>query len=322
MKKRVIFIKILYCRIGWMNSYNGILDGDNIKNGGSYNKEHIGHEIYNFSSYTGKYYGYVQPVGNTINIDKITNQKEKDYIDEVLVVWVATKDNYGQVIVGWYKNARVYRNYQRVPTNVLEQRDLKTHFEYNVFSEESTLILPIEKRRSKIIGMGQSNVWYGNSEMNEIVLNYINDFDNNVNIEINDITKNLERLEGYEKKVVTKARINQSKFRTLLLNKYEHCCLCGISKEELLVASHIKPWSKSDKNEKVNQYNGLLFCAMHDRLFDLGFISFHDDGTILISKELNSADITFSNIDSKKAIEITNDNIPFIKYHRENIFRK
>lgn len=315
-------MKILYCRIGWMNSYNGLLNGDTIKNGGSYNKKNIGHEIYNFASYNENYYGYVQPVGNTINIDKITNQKEKDYIDDVLVVWIATKDNYGQVVVGWYKNAIVYRKCQKVPNNVLEQREDKNYFEYYMYSKDATLILPTEERKTKIQGMGQSNIWYGNNQVNEQVLEYIKNYEQKRENIIEQITENLSILEGKEKEIITKARINQSIFRNKMLNKYKHCCLCGITNQDLLVASHIKPWSKSNKNEKVNEYNGLLLCSMHDKLFDLGYISFNDDGTILISKKLDKNDQIFSNIDEKRTIEITNDNIPFIKYHRDNIFKK
>lgn len=65
-------MKILYCRVGLMNSYNGIKEDDDcIKNGGSYNRDNIGHEIYNFSNCNGIYYGYVQPKSNSININRI-----------------------------------------------------------------------------------------------------------------------------------------------------------------------------------------------------------------------------------------------------------
>jgi predicted restriction endonuclease len=41
-----------------------------------------------------------------------------------------------------------------------------------------------------------------------------------------------------------KHRLNQGEFRDQLLKRYdEKCCLCNINMEELLVASHIKPWS-------------------------------------------------------------------------------
>ena len=38
---------IIFCRIGWMISYNGAVS-EKPQNGGSYNINHIGHETYNF----------------------------------------------------------------------------------------------------------------------------------------------------------------------------------------------------------------------------------------------------------------------------------
>ncbi len=311
-------MKILYCRIGYMNSYNGLVN-DSIKNGGSYNKDNIGHEIYNFTLYDDTYYGYVQPVkGGTINLDRITNQKEGDFLDGVLVIFVATRDKYGQVIVGWYKNARVYRKYQMLDDDVLKERDNKFS-EYSIKSKKATILTLLE-RTMKIKGFGRSNVWYGNDEMNSKVLEYINDYETKRNREIESID-NLNSLKGYEKEIITKARINQSIFRNKLLQKYKHCLLCGIDKEELLIASHIKPWSVSNENEKLDEYNGLLLCAMHDKLFDLGLISFESDGSILISDELNKINRVYSNIDLNRKIEVNIYNIPYLKYHRENIFK-
>lgn len=317
-------MKILYIRNGWMSSYNGLLN-DNLQGGGSYNNEHIGHEIYNFASYDGQYYGYVQPVrGTTINIDRIDEKNSGEYVDNVLVVHIATRPNYGQVIVGWYKEARVYKNYQKVDKNVLDKRNFKFD-EYSIYSTDATLILPVEERKFKIgktDGLGQSNVFYGNDDINERVIKYILEYDNNLKKEIETIEKGTELLKGSDKEIITKARVNQGKFRDKMLNKYKHCCLCGIDNPDLLVASHIKPWNVSTEIEKLSEYNGLLLCSMHDKLFDKGYISFNDNGTILVSNSLTKINKLFSNIDEKRMITITDDNIPFIKYHRENIFKK
>lgn len=317
-----IMKKIIYCRVGWMNTYNGLHNGDAIKHGGSYNKNNIGLEIYNFASYNGIYYGYVQPTNDTINIEKNFNEKKNDYANNVLVVFVATSDKYGQVVVGWYNNAKVYKKYQMIPNKVLVKRKLKEINVFNLCSNDATLILPVEKRNMVIKGIGRSNVWYGNDEMNAKVIRYIDDFNANREKEIKKVNQNLISLEGQERETIIKSRVNQGIFRDIMLNKYKHCCLCGITNQNLLIASHIKPWSKSDKNEKLNEYNGLLLCSIHDKLFDLGYISFNDDGTILISNELNNNDRILSNINESNKIEITEDFIPFIRYHRENIFRR
>ena len=129
-----------------------------------------------------------------------------------------------------------------------------------------------------------------------------------------------EELEEKEKEAVVKVRINQDKFREKLINKYKKCCLCNVNMNELLVASHIKPWSISDANEKLDIHNGLLMCPNHDKLFDRGYISFDDTGRILISEKLDDNNRMYMNITPTMKIDITEENIKYIKYHRKNVF--
>ncbi|MFQ7024234.1 MAG: HNH endonuclease [Lachnospira pectinoschiza] len=114
--------------------------------------------------------------------------------------------------------------------------------------------------------------------------------------------------------------MNQDKFREKLINKYKKCCLCNVNMNELLVASHIKPWSISDANEKLDIHNGLLMCPNHDKLFDRGYISFDDTGRILISEKLDDNNRMYMNITPTMKIDITEENIKYIKYHRKNVF--
>lgn len=130
--------------------------------------------------------------------------------------------------------------------------------------------------------------------------------------------------EGKEKEAIIKIRVNQGAFRRGLLRRYNHCCLCGVTNEEFLIASHIKPWSKSDPEEKTDIYNGLLLCPNHDKLFDEGWITFDDNGKIIISKDINKSnkyDSVLLNVNDDMKIEIHNKNKYYIKYHREHIFR-
>ncbi|MDC9606062.1 hypothetical protein [Xenorhabdus griffiniae] len=60
---------IIFCNTGWMNQYDGI-DGDSLRDGGSYNEENIGLEVCNFTNVNGFVYGYVQSPGN-INIERL-----------------------------------------------------------------------------------------------------------------------------------------------------------------------------------------------------------------------------------------------------------
>lgn len=113
-------------------------------------------------------------------------------------------------------------------------------------------------------------------------------------------------------------------FRDLLLNRYNRCCLCDVKDTALLIASHIKPWAESEPKEKLDVNNGFLMCPNHDKLFDKGYITFEDDGTIRISKGLTENEMTFLNVNSKMHIEptLTKGNKKYLKFHRKDIFNK
>lgn len=129
------------------------------------------------------------------------------------------------------------------------------------------------------------------------------------------------KLEGKMRHMIIEARVNQSYFRNCLISKYKKCCLCNVSSNELLIASHIKPWSASNKYEKLDEDNGLLLYPNHDALFDSGYISFDDNGRILISNSLSKNEYIFMNVNINMRIEINNQSKKYLKYHRENIFR-
>lgn len=115
-------------------------------------------------------------------------------------------------------------------------------------------------------------------------------------------------------------RINQGIFRDLLLKKYNRCCLCEVENPTLLIASHIKPWVESEPEEKLDVDNGFLMCPNHDKLFDKGYITFDDDGKIIISDRLTENDRVFLNVNSRMHIELTESNKKYLKFHRENVF--
>ena len=140
---------------------------------------------------------------------------------------------------------------------------------------------------------------------------------------VDEIDKEIEtkQLQGEEREALIKVRVNQSAFRKLLMRRYTHCCLCDVDDESLLVASHIKPWAKSNHAEKVDVNNGLLLCPNHDKLFDRGYISFDNGGHIVISDELSKNCAISMNIKNDMQIELSNDNIKYMEYHRNNVLK-
>ena len=140
---------------------------------------------------------------------------------------------------------------------------------------------------------------------------------------VDEIDKEIEtkQLQGEEREALIKVRVNQSAFRKLLMRRYTHCCLCDVDDESLLVASHIKPWAKSNSAEKVDVNTGLLLCPNHDKLFDRGYISFDNGGHIVISDELSENSAISMNIKNDMQIELSNDNIKYMEYHRNNVLK-
>ena len=128
--------------------------------------------------------------------------------------------------------------------------------------------------------------------------------------------------DGKEAYSYVKTRINQGAYRKELLKRYHSCVLCKMGFENALIASHIKPWSVSKKEEKTDCDNGFMLCPNHDKLFDSGYISFDDLGRILISDQLNESDRLLLNVHSDMKIRISEGNKKYLKYHRSHLFQK
>jgi predicted restriction endonuclease len=140
-------------------------------------------------------------------------------------------------------------------------------------------------------------------------------------LEIKSIEENIDNLNSLEKESIIKTRIGQSKFKHGLLKIYRKCVLCEIKKHDLLIASHIKPWSVSNNDEKLDLNNGLLLCPLHDKLFDLGYISFDINGNIKISPLISSDEYNSLNINVNARIELKNSILIYMRWHNENIYK-
>jgi hypothetical protein len=78
-----------------------------------------------------------------------------------------------------------------------------------------------------------------------------------------------------ENKKATKIiRLRQYAFRkALLLGNKGRCCLSKIGPPDLLIASHIVPWSKHTQH-RGDSRNGLLLNALLDKAFDKGYFQY------------------------------------------------
>ena len=138
--------------------------------------------------------------------------------------------------------------------------------------------------------------------------------------------KNIEIPEGLTKESVVKTRVNQNFFRKTILASYGSCCVTGLPVPELLIASHIIPWSVDEKN-RTNPRNGICLNSLHDKAFDSGLITISKDFRVIASTRLSTYDsenmrFLIDSIGSK--IRLPNRFLPdqqFLQFHRENVFQ-
>ena len=136
--------------------------------------------------------------------------------------------------------------------------------------------------------------------------------------------------EGEDVVSQTKRRKGQEYFRRMILANYGgRCALMGIDIPQLLLASHIKPWSVSTPLQKLNPENGICLSALYDKAFDEGLITFSpDDYSVNLSSALRDYetkeyyDKHFGVIIGKKLILPTKylPSRDFLAYHRDNVF--
>jgi putative restriction endonuclease len=101
-----------------------------------------------------------------------------------------------------------------------------------------------------------------------------------------DALKGTEHLKGEYKLREVKTRINQNVFRQIVIANYSgKCAITGIDIQDLLVASHIVPWSKNEK-ERLNPENGICLSALYDKAYDKGYIGINENFEIILSNVL------------------------------------
>lgn len=171
-----------------MTYYAGSQEGDEKPIGGDkYNKTNIGHEVYNFRNVNGRLYGYFENLcpmaANLVRIDPSVPDAES--LDGVTVVFVARRKDYGQVIVGWYRDATVFLHLQQA-TEDMQRGDYR--YSLTTKSRDAVLLPSINRVHKMPSGKGtmeRTNVFYAYDIKGSPVampwmeesLQYIHDYD-------------------------------------------------------------------------------------------------------------------------------------------------
>jgi putative restriction endonuclease len=171
----------------------------------------------------------------------------------------------------------------------------------------------------------------------EVAASYSNDWDSAlestaadwVSMEPTDAEHEVREDVVTEAIVSAKARLTQRFFRSAVLAAYDYsCCACRINTRQLLVASHIVPWSADAKN-RTNPRNGLALCSLHDRAFDAGLMTVSAAFSMRVSSELlRHEDIPIIRVAfvelAGKPISTPSRFVPeprFLRHHNRNVFR-
>ena len=125
-----------------------------------------------------------------------------------------------------------------------------------------------------------------------------------------------------EIETLIKARLGQGSFRQNVLEQYPSCPLTGLDIQPLLIASHIKPWSVCNNNERLDPFNGLMLAPNIDALFDKGLITFDTDGTIKIHPTINPENQKRLGISPDMKLKIRLKSEKYFEYHRNHVFQK
>lgn len=171
-------LPIVFINIAWMNKYEGP-NGDKAEGGFAFLKQNTGvaHESWNFEPLRGKVFGYV-PRSAEIKIARLGATRGAPMQSGVTVVWIARNPRTRRtVIVGWYKNAIIYKNKEHITLKRSEGNSVGYQIEARA---DDAILLPVDARTELIPtaktegNLGQSPVWYGKSEsFNLAVLEYI-----------------------------------------------------------------------------------------------------------------------------------------------------
>lgn len=120
-------------------------------------------------------------------------------------------------------------------------------------------------------------------------------------------------------------------FRASVFAAYENrCCITGLTLPALLVASHIRPYSRCrTSSDRTDPRNGLLLSTLHDRAFDQGLITVTKAYVIKVSQKIKDhANDSFtksclSDLEGRKII-LPRGFLPdpdCLEYHNDEIFK-
>lgn len=294
-------MSVLFCNIAWMEEYRGQYNKkekvvDQPIGGGEYVHLHgEAHESCNFLE--GKdnlVYGHVETwrggdngYDTEIRIESLGAKKSDKYIDGIDVIWIAKHPSGGKRVVGWYRNARIYRHRQShngvFPTKQ-HSRDSITSYRI-VSSERNVQLVNEDERTLQLDRSNRRTGWPGRSAV-------FFPAKHKDNLELRTFLKDLylvmkgsakintnndeEYFEGDEKLGLHRRKERSSNLVRAFKNQLKDysCTVCSFSFEETygalgnnyIEAHHIKPISEMTERTKMVMSDLVAVCSNCHRM--------------------------------------------------------
>ncbi|MBK6718936.1 MAG: hypothetical protein IPP45_03995 [Sphingomonadales bacterium] len=170
---------ILFCNIAWMKHYAGRNSKDPPLGGGGFPRSegYCGEELNFLKCNDGFVYGHFETIkgddDRQVCIERLGAGRSDQYLDGVDIVWTAPVEGHDpRCIVGWYRNARIYRHRQlfngQYPTARHKDDEIQS---FRVKARNDDAVLLPTKERTLTLGRGpgwsgQASWWYAQDTQN------------------------------------------------------------------------------------------------------------------------------------------------------------
>jgi len=268
---------ILFCNIGWMQHYDGLKGtNDEIINGGKHVTQYkSGHEVCNFVPCGNYVYGYVESIRGTtdtqISIERLGADPHSEFVTGVDVIWTATSPTEkGRRVVGWFRNAKVYRNRQKFkkPPTLQHRRDGITDYRIKAKISDAELLAPQDRDLVMPKGkgwMGEKAWWYADSDHSDVssFLEVVQDLiEGNPALQIPaEEIQPPSSFEGTKKSIIVNVYERDPSARRVCINHWgAKCTVCGFNFElaygeigkGFIHVHHLVPLASIGKRYKID----------------------------------------------------------------------
>ncbi len=133
------------------------------------------------------------------------------------------------------------------------------------------------------------------------------------------------KIKETEKTALIRARRGQGIFKQNVMILEKACRITKVENHIHLIGSHIKPWRDSNNDERLDGENGLLLTPSIDHLFDQGFISFENNGRVLVSPVADPMSLNRMGVRTEEDINVgdfSSGQKRYLEFHRESVFKQ